>query len=150
MKHRSVFSGFLGYNESDNTILIRNGHEVYGDELVELINEELHINLDRVTPSKNDNYEEDDDYGDLGGISLFIPKCKISFYISDNEISLDEVSERYTMQLLGGLDIYGENYGYSEWTIMGFSTHNFTIGNHDLNEILKSYNGKYINFVMEY
>ncbi len=87
---------------------------------------------------------------EMGGVSLYIPNCMLKYYISDNEISLENVEEKSLAQLCGGIDIFGENYGYSAWTIMGFDVEKLMIGEHDLENILSEQRGKYINMVIEY
>lgn len=75
---------------------------------------------------------------------------QIRLYASDSEKSLEELIEGVVLTSMGALDIYSEWYGWSEWTKEGYDLKNFTIGNHDLNEILKSYEGKYVHMVFEY
>jgi hypothetical protein len=91
-----------------------------------------------------------EDVGDLGGLSLYIPECELRFYTSDTKLSLEQVQEEHLKKLFGAIDVYGENYGYSEWTITGFNVEKLTIGNHDLNEILKDYLDKYIHIIIKY
>lgn len=140
-----IISGFVGLDDDSNVVVSDNKEKfLYEAPLADVIyvnienNNELPLSIDG---------EPDDE---MGGLSYYVPNCNISFYISEEKLSLDEVSERYTMQLLGGLDVFGENYGYSAWTITGYDVDRFMIGNHDLAQILSSYQGKYINFVMEY
>ncbi len=144
MKNRIEISGFIGLDEDRNVIMVDDLDVYYGQPLAEIIFDKMYEydGIDLSTMGEVDD--------EMGGLSYYIPNCNISFYISDNEISLNSVSERYTMQLLGGLDVFGENYGYSQWTILGLDLMKFTIGNHDLTEILTGYEGKYINFIMEY
>lgn len=87
---------------------------------------------------------------EMGGVSLYIPNCSLSYYISNKEISLEEIQEKHLRKLFGAIDVYGENYGYSAWTIMGFNVDTLTIGNHNLNQILRSYIGKYIHILIDY
>ena len=47
---------------------------------------------------------------------------------------------------LGGLDLYEEWWGYSEFTVMGYDILNFKLvskdgGEHDLDKIIRSYRG---------
>lgn len=147
-KNKILVKGFIDLDPDDSIRLYKDYQAGFfigsAEELVSLLESEIETEYEQ---SKNHNEDEFDYYG---GVSLYLEKAKISFYISDEKIDLEEVSIKYTQQLLGSLDIYGENYGYSEWTILGFSLSNFTIGNHDLKEILKQYEGKYINFILEY
>lgn len=145
MKKKILISGYVNLDEDDNIIVSKDKECLwYEDTLANEIYEKIenHNELELSIDGEPD-YE-------LGGISYYVPNCEIYFYISNNPISLEEVLERYTIQLLGGLNVFGENYGYSEYTIMGLDISRFMIGNHDLNTILSGYKGKYINFVMEY
>jgi hypothetical protein len=81
--------------------------------------------------------------------SLYLPKVSLQAYFSNKKTSLEEVIEKNILNTIGDLDIYTEWYGYSEWTIEGYDVVNFTIGNHNLEEILSSYNGKYAHIVLE-
>ena len=40
-------------------------------------------------------------------------------------------------------------YGYSSWTIEGFNTHSFKLGGHNLLEILKNYEGKWMYLIVD-
>ena len=145
MKNKILIKGFIRLDWDDNIVISENMGS-FGTELplADVIFSEIEDSNN--LPLSIDGEPDDE----MGGISYYVPNCNISFYISDNKISLEEVSERYTMQLLGGLNVFGENYGYSAWTITGYDVSRFMIGNHDLNNILKSYKDKYINFIMEY
>ena len=145
MKKKILISGYVNLDEDDNIIVSKDKECLwYEDTLANEIYDRIenHNELELSIDGEPDE--------EMGGLSYYVPNCEIYFYISDNPISLDEVSERYTRQLLGGLNVFGENYGYSAWTIMGFDVSRFMIGNHDLNSILSGYKGKYINFVIEY
>lgn len=87
---------------------------------------------------------------ELGGVSLNIPNCSVRIYYSDNKITLDEVQEKHIRQLFGDLDVFGENYGYSEWTIMGFNLESLTVGGHNLIKELENNMDRYANIVIEY
>lgn len=42
------------------------------------------------------------------------------------------------------------NYvGYSEWTITGYDLEECTLGGHDLNSILLSHSGEYVNIYVD-
>lgn len=145
--NKVIISGFLGIDDDDN-IVITKSNKYYKELLIDII--EDNIKTSKPSTYKVKDEDEDYEYGYMPITSYFIPNCNIKFYISDNEISLDEVSMKYTMKLMGDIDAYGECYGYSEYSIEGFLTENFSIGNHDLNEIFSNYDGKYINLVIEY
>lgn len=146
MKNKILIKGFVGLDYDENIVISRdNDNFNYETPLADEIHDKIIENDEELELSVDGEPDEE-----MGGVSYYIPNCEIYFYISDNPISLEEVSEKYTIQLIGGLNVFGENYGYSAWTIMGYDVSRFTIGNHDLTQILKGYVGKYINFVMEY
>lgn len=121
----------------------QDGVSFKGDD--ESIASRIHNNIGGLWETSQ--HQPEDDYTSVA--SIYIPKVAIRMYFSDNQISLDEVTEKVILNTLGALDIYTEWYGYSEWTIMGYSVENFTVGNHNLEEILESYEGKYVHIVME-
>lgn len=149
MVNKILIQGFISTNDEEKIELHNKYSEGFygeyigdiGTLLEEEISEHEHSKLYR---------EDNEDFDEIGGVSIYLEKASVSFYISDNKISLEEVRNRYTMQLLGALDVYGEYYGYSIYTILGFDLQNFTIGNHNLTKILSQYKGKYLNFVLEY
>jgi hypothetical protein len=96
---------------------------------------------------ENSKHMLEDDYA--ASCSLYLPRVSLQAYFSEDQISLEEVKEKIILNTMGCLDIYTEWYGYSEWTILGYSVENFTIGNHNLEEILSSYSGKYAHIVLE-
>jgi len=93
------------------------------------------------------HYKEQDQY--CTNVTSYYPTVGMSLYVSEEKLPLEEVKEKVLLQAMGAIDIYTEWYGYSEWTIEGYNTINFTVGNHDLEEILRSYKGKYIHVVMD-
>lgn len=143
-RNKILISGFL-YTDSDYNITITESDKYYKEFLIDIISERINPKL----PSKHKT-DNNSNYDNWGEVSYLIPNCNLKFYISDNKIDLDEVSIKYTMQLIGNIDVQGESYGYSEYTIEGFNTDNFSIGNHNLNKILCDYEGKYINLIIEY
>jgi hypothetical protein len=83
--------------------------------------------------------------------SVVVPNVFFRFYASDGKKSLEEVQETHLIQSLGGnMDILTVLVGYSEYTITGCNIENFTIGNHDMEEILNGYIGKYIHILIDY
>lgn len=133
--------GWLNLDEDDNLQIKKEQEHWSGDTIAELINEQCEYTS---FSTKGDN---DDD---LGGISLYIPECELRFYTSDTKLPLEKVQEEHLKKLFGAIDVYGENYGYSEYTILGFNVEKLTIGNHDLNEILRDYLDKYIHIIIKY
>ena len=83
------------------------------------------------------------------GLDILIPNCNLRIYATNNKSTLDE-AQTYLLGVFDGLiesDLY--YWGYSEYTVVGFSVDSFTIGGHDLKKELKQYVGKYVHFVLE-
>lgn len=142
MSNKIIIEGWIDKDGEEN-IIIRNDRLWYGDTLAEIINEEY--KSDEILPS---TLGECDDY--MGGVSLFIPNCSLRFYHSKKKLKLEEVQEKYLKQLFGDIDIFGENYGYSEYTILGLDVEQLVIGGHNLEEILSNYIGEYTHIIIEY
>lgn len=81
--------------------------------------------------------------------SMYIPKVLMRMHFSNEEITLEQAEEKQILSSIGELDIYTEWYGYSEWTILGYNVENFTVGNHDIEDILKSNEGKYAHILVD-
>lgn len=73
----------------------------------------------------------------------------LRIYDSDKEISLEEVTEQHTKAILGDLEAIGQYYGYSEYTIEGFIINNLKLGGHDIGEIIKQKNKKYLHILID-
>lgn len=80
--------------------------------------------------------------------SISFPQVFVQLHLSDKEIELDEAQNNQILSSIGELDIYSEWYGYSEYTILGFNVINFSVGNHDLESILRSHIGKYAHIIL--
>lgn len=90
------------------------------------------------------------DFGNLfAKDSMNVPNVQMRMHISDNQISLEQAEEKQILSSIGELDIYTEWYGYSEWTILGYNVENFTVGNHDIEQILRSNEGKYVHILVD-
>jgi hypothetical protein len=128
------FEGKIKLNDDDELEL---------EDSYQLLSKEIanEIKTDISSKHQEDEYEVD--------ISIYKPNIFFRFYVSDEKCSLEEAVKGHLEELFGALDIYTTWYGYSEYTIEGYSTDNFTIGNHDLNKILKSYVGKYIHILID-
>ena len=81
--------------------------------------------------------------------SLYNPKVFFRFYSSADKETLDEVQKKHILQITGALDIYETWYGYSEYTIEGYSVEHFMVGGHDIEKELSSYNGKYVHILID-
>lgn len=91
---------------------------------------------------------------DSASVSLYLPRVSFSLFFSDKECSLEEAQSNVALMSIGCLDLYEEWWGYSEYTIMGYDIINFKLvstdgGVHDLEQIFRSYNKKYVHIVME-
>lgn len=134
-----VFSGFIE-KDYDGNIRLSDDYNCLAKRIADMAK----------LPSDNQDDLEDSNFYYMGGISGKIEKCNFSFYTSNKECSLEEAQTGFLNKLYGDIDVYGENYGYSEYTICGMDLVNFTIGNHDLESILESHLGKYIHIIIEF
>lgn len=103
----------------------------------------------RIAEANGIAYEYEDG---LGGKKAMIPICKIIMYTSKNKMSFDEAQDEYINFVFGADGVYEmeANYtGYSEWTIMGFDLDECRLGGHDMNQILLSHKGEFVNIRVE-
>lgn len=85
----------------------------------------------------------------LGGTKSYIPNVNMSLYVGSRECSLDEMIVELVNTLIGSVSVNVSLEGYSEWTITGYCLEDFSIGGHDLDQELRSYEGKYIHLVLK-
>lgn len=88
----------------------------------------------------------------LGGWKAIIPNCSISMYFSDKEMTFEEAQEKFLEQMFdvsGVFEMRKDRVGYSEWTITGYDLEECELGGHDLNDILLSHVGEYVNIKVE-
>lgn len=86
----------------------------------------------------------------LGGKELVIKDANIQIWYSDVKCTLEEAQMNLDSYMeTGELFTNGDNVGYSEYTITGFSVNEFTIGGHDLTEELDDHLGQYVIFRLE-
>lgn len=101
--------------------------------------------LEGAEPSKFEDAETEFESG--CDFSVYVPNVNFRLYLSDKERTLDQCIDGFFRQ--GEIDIYGEWYGYSEYTIMGVDIKNFKIGGHDIEKILESHIGEYAHILIE-
>ena len=94
-----------------------------------------------------DNLDTDDEFDEY---NITIPECEVSLYWSNNEEDFETMKIYYLTQMFGCLELDGNQYGYSAWTIMGFEVTRFQLGDHDLKEILNDISGKYIHMIFKF
>lgn len=93
-----------------------------------------HIDLDF-------NYEEESEDS--------LPRVFFRFYESNKECSLEDALRGHLTKFFGDVKARGQEYGYSEYTIEGFSIHELTLGGHDLAAIIKSRGNKYLHILID-
>ncbi|MEI2422663.1 hypothetical protein V6O07_20465, partial [Arthrospira platensis SPKY2] len=62
---------------------------------------------------------------------------------------LDVVELNQLKTLIGDININASDYGYSAWTIEGFTVYDLTVGGHDLHQILKDNKDKYVHIIID-
>jgi hypothetical protein len=81
----------------------------------------------------------------------FIDNVFVRMYICEKECTLDEAIEWSIKQDFSGQWNFEWNLDwYSEYTIEWFNVNDFTIWNHDLNEILKWSEDKFVHLIMSF
>jgi hypothetical protein len=81
----------------------------------------------------------------------FIDNVFVRMYICEKECTLDEAIEWSIKQEFSGQWNFEWNLDwYSEYTIEWFNVNDFTIWNHDLNEILKWSEDKFVHLIMSF
>ncbi|MBE9390144.1 hypothetical protein [Vagococcus salmoninarum] len=74
---------------------------------------------------------------------------QLQVFASSKRTSLDDIKEKVILDSMGLLELQEDWYGYSTWTVMGFNVETFTLGGHDILEIIKSLKDKFIYMVIK-
>ena len=86
----------------------------------------------------------------LGGRVSYIENCNVRIYFTDKTCSLEQAMLALDNYIEGGdLKTRVNWVGYSEYTITGLDLETFTIGGHDLDNILSCHLGEYCHFILE-
>lgn len=129
--------GYLGYDD-DIPIVKEKESSYYGESIPRMIEDF----------ARHSGFVEDYETG-LGGTKSYIPNTNMRLYVGNKECSLDEIVIELVNTLFGNLSTNVSLEGYSEWTITGYCLEDFSIGGHDLDQELRSYDGKYIHLILE-
>lgn len=129
---------------------------LWGISLAESIDTEIFKVINRLGKLRKESREKYKNEDVLIGVevSSYNPDIAMRVYYSDKECDLEEAQKNVVLNILGCLDIYQVETGYSEWTIMGYDTENFKLvsddgGDHDLNIIFAGLNGKYVHILID-
>lgn len=140
-----VLIGKLSRDDDGNVSIIKNNNH-YDDTLSVEIGDFIEKTSNKLSGTYSEEVDEDLGYR----INTSEDNIQLRYYISDSEIeSQEEIEEKYLQKILGSIDIAVENIGYSEYTITGYETENFTLGGHDLEEIFSNYIGKYVCIIVD-
>lgn len=105
---------------------------------------------DKVLDGLDDCYDLDVGFDFDEESSATIPNCFIRLYDCEKECSLEGALKGHLQTMFGNAELTGQEYGYSEYTIEGFTVNTFKIGEaHDLKEIMKSKEGRYIHLLID-
>lgn len=145
MMSKLVLIGKLSRDDDGNVSIIKNNNH-YDDTLSVEIGDFIEKTSNKLSGTHSEEVDEDLGYR----INTSEDNIQLRYYISDSEIeSQEEIEEKYLQKILGSIDIAVENIGYSEYTITGYETENFTLGGHDLEEIFSNYIGKYVCIIVD-
>ena len=130
----------------DSNVGIRQAEDGFASTLAEEIGRFIEKDNNRLSRTYDKEVDENLGYS----VCTSQDNIQLRYYTSDNEIkSKEDIEEKYLQKILGSIDISVENIGYSEYTITGCSTENFTLGGHNLEEEFDNYLGKYVCIIVD-
>lgn len=97
----------------------------------------------------SDNYSLGFSFGFDEETSETINNVFFRFYECDSKCSLEEALEGHLSKMFGNLEATGQEYGYSEYTIEGFTISSLTLGGHDIGRIINSKGDKYLHILID-
>lgn len=140
-----VLIGKLSRDDDGNVSIIQNNN-YYDDTLSVEIGDFIEKSNNKLSRTYSKEVDKDLGYR----INTSEDNIQLRYYTSDDKIkSQEDIQEKYLQKILGSIDISVENIGYSEYTITGYETENFTLGGHNLEEIFSNYIGKYVCIIVD-
>lgn len=140
-----ILIGKLSRDDDENVSIIQTANH-YSNPLSVEIGDFIEKNSNKLSGTYSKEIDENLGYRTC----ISADNIQLRYYISDSEIdSQEDIQEKYLQKILGIIDISVENIGYSEYTITGYVTENFTLGGHDLEKIFSAYIGKYACIIVE-
>lgn len=127
--------------------MLDSGFCLDGCNIYENLFEFVRHNYDSVFGAR---YKDNDGYYGLGGQDIILPNVNLRIYVTKQKSTFDEAMTSLLDTLEGSFESKADYYGYSEYTIMGLDIEEFSIGGHDLRDILRQYENKYVHFVLEF
>nr|WP_207702658.1 hypothetical protein [Enterococcus sp. 665A]MBO1340301.1 hypothetical protein [Enterococcus sp. 665A] len=73
----------------------------------------------------------------------------MQLFASSKRVKLDEIKEKIVLNSMGLLNFRETEYVHSTWTIGGYISETFTLGGHNILEILKQHEGQFIYLVID-
>lgn len=125
-----IIKGIVEVDDEDNIDVIYIDDEELRDILINELEKLFNISID---------YDTDE---------LYIENAYISLFVANKEMSFDEMKKSKVLSDLG-LSFNIDYEGYSEYTVDYFYIDKLTIGNHNLLDILRTMNDKYIVLTIE-
>lgn len=95
-----------------------------------------------------DTATDDDFENDNISQKFTADNIQLQIFASNKRTSLDDIKEKVILDSMGLLEFQEDWFGYSTWTIEGFCVETFTLGGHDMLEIIKSLKDKFIYLVI--
>lgn len=125
----------------EGTVLLGDNAEIYIGDDIENINSLRNILIDKLTKMFKVDIDE---YAD----SLYIENAYVSLFVADKKMSFEKMKESKVLEDLG-LNFEIDYYGWSEWTIDYLYIDELRVGNHNLIDILRNFERKYIALVIQ-
>lgn len=125
-----IIKGIVEVDDENDIDIIYINDEELRDILINKLEKLFNISID---------YDTDE---------LYIENAYISLFVANKEMSFDEMKKSKVLSDLG-LSFNIDYEGYSEYTVDYFYIDKLTIGNHNLLDILRTMNDKYIVLTIE-
>lgn len=124
----------------EGTVLLGDNAEIYIGDDIKYIDSLRNILIDKLTKMFKIDIDE---YAD----SVYIKDAYVSLSVADKKMSFEKMKESKVLEDLG-LNFEIDYYGWSEWTIDYLYIDELRVGNHNLIDILRNFERKYIALVI--
>lgn len=145
MTKEEIIKGWVisdSYDDRDISLVKDNDKEYDTErELGSLIGNAL-TKLGYLDESSNEDYEN-------GITKKFIAEdVQMQLFASSTREKLNVIKEKVILDSMGLLDFEEHWYGYSEWTILGFNIETLQLGGHDILNIIRELEGKFVYLII--
>lgn len=96
-----------------------------------------------------DDITTEEEYESGISAKYHLDNVEVQIFSSVERTSLEDIAKNVVLKSMGVLDFEEGWYGWSSFTIEGFETHTFKLGGHNILDIIRQLEGKYMYITID-